>query len=168
MSCWNNPYPPEQSPVPFRSDCDYNIEQTPPPSKMSMCKWWRHSGEGWEDLYQRHQNNSQSIHAALHSPICTSPFASLPLSPPQRHRWARGSCSSSPLKSQIVREYWIIVPPLLWVVGEWINLVLVNSSRSSCRRCNRIIRASPCMFCSWFVLSLLGVDKLGFTTDFRC
>lgn len=65
LSYWNNPYPLQQSPKPFRSCFDYNIEQPPTPCKMSMCKWWWLSGEGWENLYWRqNQNNSQSIHAA--------------------------------------------------------------------------------------------------------
>lgn len=93
------------------------ISNSPPPSKMSMCKWWRHSGEGWEALYQRHQNNSQSIHAALHSPICLPPSLSpseaplgsriLQQQPAEKPNSARvlNYCSSSALSSRRVNQF---------------------------------------------------------------
>lgn len=48
-------------------------------------------------------------------------------------------------KPNSVRECWSTFPPLLWAVGEGINLGLVNSCRSCRRRCSRIIRASLCL-----------------------
>lgn len=119
-------------PVPFRSCCDYKIEQTtspPPASEMSLCSW----GRSEEDLYQRHQNDLQRIHAP-HHPSSPSPPSSLPLrgtAGPEEPAAARPSAA----ESQTVREYRIIFPPLLWAVGEGINLVLVSGSRLSRRRC---------------------------------
>lgn len=57
-------------------------------------------------------------------------------------------------------------PPLLWAVGEGINLVLVKSSRSSRRRCSRIIRASLCMFWVYFTQFVLISPRWFFCTDF--
>lgn len=151
-----NPYPLEQSPAPLRSCCDYNIEQIPLPPKGARGTGGGSRGRPPYRGGYKLQKNLHWIPAAFRSLSC-SPSCCLPLSPPQRHHGARGTCSSRPsaAESQTVWEYWIIFPPLLWVVGEGINSVLVNSSKSSRRRCSSIIRASPCMFCSNFFQLLL-------------
>lgn len=114
-----------------------------------MCNWWKHSGESWEGSIPKtpEQFPANSCSSPLSELLITHLLhPSLPPSPSE----GPGQQAERCWKPNSVREYWIIFPPLLWAVGEGINLVLVNSSRSSRRRCSRIMRASLCMFLSCF------------------
>lgn len=78
LSCWNNPYPLQQPPMPFRCCCDCNIEQSlpRPPPRQSMCSRWRHSrGGGLRRIYTRDGRTIPCEFTQLFTPLRLPPSA---------------------------------------------------------------------------------------------
>lgn len=105
---------------------------------------------------------SQSCSSPLPLYLPLSPLPNSSFSPPRRHRWAWGTCSSKPGAAESqnsVREYWIILPPLL-LSSRRGNQFWSAVASSAVGGVNRITRASLCMwypcFC-WLVFSQSGV-----------
>lgn len=163
----NNPPQLEWSPVSFRSCCDYHTHQIPLASFWNELVEQKKSPKGSlrriykEDPVETRTSSYKFMHlftfwAAHHAlPPLFRLSVSLrgPAGPCRSPRQQTKCC----WKPNSVREYWIIFPPLLWAVGGEINLVLVKSSRSRCRRYSRIIRASLCMFCFSFCLAFCAL-----------
>lgn len=162
LSGWDNPYPPERSLVPFRSHCDYNIQQTP------LSKWacatdgdTQLRDEVFWGFFFYDRDTRTVIHLARRSSSGTSPSASRSSSPspPQRHHWA---LLKKPKRCARVVNY-------------------RSSSALSCRRANQFGVGQQWLLRLWevqqscqaiilhvFVLFLPVADKVWVTASVRC